>query len=437
MLVVDLIRAKRNGTPLDPADLKALIDAYTRDEVPDYQMSAFLMAVYFQGMSSEELAAWTDAMLHSGEVIDAGTSPPFKVDKHSTGGVGDKVSLMLAPLAVAMGLTVPMIAGRGLGHTGGTLDKLEAIPGYDVFLSKKKLLKTLDDIGCVIAGQTEQIAPADKRIYALRDVTATVECIPLIASSIMSKKLAEGIHGLVLDIKVGNGAFMREMDQAVLLAETMIGIGQRMNCDVRAVLTDMNQPLGRTVGNALETLECIEIMQGDTTPKDLIDVTIELTLQMMDIAQPIEYWEAAREKARAALLGGEALDIFRDMVAAQGGDPKVADDPKSVLTFAKHTVEFTAQRDGILSHMDTQQIGVAGVELGAGRMKKEDDIDHAVGFVFHKRLGDAVKKGEAILTAHYNDADRLRAANERLTQAIVVSDEPTDAPELIKRVINI
>lgn len=435
MLVVDLIRAKRNGQELSPEDLRALIQAYTKDEVPDYQMSAFLMTIYFQGMTDAELAAWTDAMLHSGQVMDANATEGFKVDKHSTGGVGDKVSLILAPLAVAMGLTVPMVAGRGLGHTGGTLDKLEAIPGFNVFLPPERFLRHLNEIGGVIAGQTEEIAPADKRIYALRDVTATVECIPLIASSIMSKKLAEGIHGLVLDIKVGNGAFMKNVADASILGETMIAIGDRMDCQVRAMLTDMNQPLGLMVGNTLETQECIQIMQGDDRAKDLIDLTVALTVEMMDVASPLKDWDATQKRVRDALLGGQALDVFRKMVEAQGGDAEVCDAPTKVMPVAHEVTDFVAQSSGFITHMDTQQIGVAGVELGGGRKKKEDDIDHAVGFVFHKKLGDYVEKGESIASIHFNDAARYEAALKRLKPAIVFGEQAVECPELIKKII--
>ena len=438
MQTVDIIRAKRDGQKLPASALKALIDGYTSGEVPDYQISAFLMAVVFQGMDDEELAAWTRAMLHSGDVFDLGHIPGPKVDKHSTGGVGDKVSMILLPLAVAAGLKVPMIAGRGLGHTGGTLDKLESIPGFDVALPPEAFLAQMETAGFALIGQTERIVPADRKLYALRDVTGTVQCIPLIASSIMSKKIAEGIDALVLDIKVGSGAFMKTQAQARELAWKMLGIGTQMGKTVRAVLTDMSQPLGQTVGNALEILECVEVLQG-RGPADLIEVTLELTAQMLIAADPqnTSTLPALKATLRRHLHDGSALEIFRQLVTLQGGDPNVCDDPGAVLPKAAHATDILAQDSGHISAMDTHAIGMAGVDLGAGRLKKESPIDHAVGFVFHKKLGDSVNAGDPLLTVQYNDHARLQKALSRLQGSIQISSgQEVQPPPLVLEVIS-
>ncbi len=434
MLVVDLIRAKRSGQPVDPNDLRELVAAYTRDEVPDYQMSAFLMAVVFQGMRPEELAAWTDAMLHSGQVLDLSEIDGPKVDKHSTGGVGDKVSLILAPLAVAVGIKVPMISGRGLGHTGGTLDKLESIPGFDVSVSTAEFRRLVSENGAGLIGQTGEVAPADKRIYALRDVTATVECIPLIASSIMSKKLAEGIDALVLDVKVGNGAFMKNIEDARVLARTMIEIGARMKCPVTALLTDMSQPLGFEVGNANEVVESIATLKGEG-PADLEDLTVDLVAEMMELAGLESDRAVADARLRAALRDGSALAHFGRMIEAQGGDPRVLDDP-SLLPQAPHHVELVASADGFVTGFATTEIGQAGLELGAGRKKKEDDVDHAVGITFHKKRGDSVTRGEPLATIHYRDEAAMASCRARLESAIHLGDAaPSSVPLVLERVV--
>ncbi len=429
MRVVDLIRHKRDGIELNPEELRQLIDGYTKGEIPDYQMSAFLMAVYFRLMTPAELKVWTEAMLHSGEVLDFSDIKGPKVDKHSTGGVGDKISLILAPLAAAAGLKVPMISGRGLGHTGGTLDKLESIPGFDVNLSVERFKEMVDKYGCGLIGQTGEIAPADKKIYALRDVTSTVECIPLIASSIMSKKLAEGIDALVLDVKVGSGAFMKSIERARELAQTMIGIGGTMNCQVRALITDMDQVLGLTIGNSLEMIESIETLRGEG-PEDLTVLTIEQVLEMMDMAGMVTDRDETRIYLRGLLNDGTALKVFRDIIEAQNGDPTVCDDT-SRLPQAKHTVEFLAAKTGVIMRMDAQEVGIAACDLGAGRRTKEDIIDHAVGLVFKKKRGHHVEKGEAIVTIHYNDATNLESCKERLLNAIEIGDGPVDERPLI------
>ncbi len=425
MRVVELIQKKRNGQILEPDELKHLVQAYTDGSMPDYQMSAFLMAVFFQGMTSDELAVWADAMLRSGEVLDLSSISGYKVDKHSTGGVGDKVSLILAPLAVAAGVKVPMISGRGLGHTGGTLDKLESIPGFNVNLTVDQFKAQVDEAGCGLIGQTGEIAPADKKLYALRDVTATVECIPLIASSIMSKKLAEGIDGLVLDVKVGSGAFMKNIDDARELAKTMVGIGASMNKPVRALLTDMNQPLGLAVGNALEVIESIETLKGNG-PDDLTDLTVELVAEMLELAGE----DSSRDRLYGLLENGEALAVFRDIITRQGGNGDVCDD-YSLLPTAANAITFSAFDEGYISRMNTAEIGIAAAELGAGRQTKEDEIDHAVGFFFVKKLGDAVDAGETVLEIHYNDDTNLENCLRRLRDAIEISPTATEHNPLI------
>ena len=429
MRFVELIRNKRNGHRLSTEQLQALVDAYTEGQLPDYQMAAFLMAVYFQSMESSELAAWTEAMLFSGQVLDLSSIEGAKVDKHSTGGVGDKVSLILAPLAAAAGLKVPMISGRGLGHTGGTLDKLESIPGFDVNQPVERFKELVDTLGIGLIGQTKEIAPADKKLYALRDVTATVECIPLIASSIMSKKLAEGIDSLVLDVKVGSGAFMKDLENARELAQTMIDIGASMDRPVRALITDMDQPLGRTVGNSLEVVESIETLRGNG-PDDLTDITLELVTEMLDVAGEVSDRDATKKRLRGLLNDGSAMEVFAQIIEAQGGDPKVCSDP-SRLPEAAHRVEFEASEAGFIASIDAEQVGIAAMELGAGRRTKEDTIDHGVGLVFHKKRGASVASGDSILTIHYQDDATLAAAKERLQNAIVVASEPIDAPPLI------
>ncbi|QDG51065.1 thymidine phosphorylase [Persicimonas caeni] len=428
MHVPELIRRKRDGEKLSADELRALIKGYTDGDIPDYQMAAFAMAVYFQSMDSDELGAWTDAMLRSGEVLDLSDIRGVKVDKHSTGGVGDKVSLILAPLAVAAGLKVPMISGRGLGHTGGTLDKLESIPGFDVNQPVGEFRRLVDDIGLGLIGQTGEIAPADKKLYALRDVTATVECIPLIASSIMSKKLAEGIDALVLDVKVGSGAFMKDVDNARKLGETMIGIGQAMGTEVRALITDMDQPLGLAVGNTLEVVESIATLRGEG-PEDLTEITVELVCEMLDAADKVDDRDYTKKMLYELLQDGSALHVFREIIEAQGGNPEVCDDP-TIMGVADHVVTFGAPKAGVIEHMNAEQVGLAALELGAGRHTKEDDIDPAVGLVFRKKRGETVEKDEPILEIHHNGKG-LKDCVARLEKAIRIGDGPADDKPLI------
>lgn len=432
MNVVELIRKKRSGEELSTEELSYFIDGYTKGDIPDYQVSAFLMAVFFKGMSKTELGTWTRQMLHSGEVLDLSDIPGHKVDKHSTGGIGDKISLILAPLAVAAGLKVPMISGRGLGHTGGTLDKLESIPGFNVNLSIDAYRKQLADLGCTLIGQTGQIAPADKKLYALRDVTGTVECIPLIASSIMSKKLAEGIDALVLDVKVGSGAFMKNADDAEVLAKTMIEIGKEMGTPTRALMTDMNQPLGQAIGNAVEVAESIETLRGNG-PKDVEDITVALVHEMLDLAGMAD--ENTDQMLREKLRDGSAFTIFRDIVEAQGGDVATIDDP-SLLPQPENRTFYKATTSGYVRFENVAGLGFAALELGAGRRKKEDDIDPAVGLLCLVRHGQKVDVGDSLFEILYNDPATLSPCENRITDAIVIQeDAPAALPLIYKKLV--
>ena len=422
MRVCDLIERKRDGAVLESAAIAELIAEYTAERVPDYQMSALLMAIYLNGLTPPELSAWTDAMLHSGQVLDLGHIPGLKVDKHSTGGVGDKISLPLAPLVAACGVKVPMVSGRGLGHTGGTLDKLESIPGFRTDLSVERFTQQVADLGVCLIGQTAEIAPADKKLYALRDVTGTVSSIPLIASSIMSKKMAEGIDALVLDVKVGSGAFMKTQAEARELAETMVNVGKRLGRKVVALLTDMSQPLGRTVGNALEVRESIEILRGEG-PADIRALTLRLAEEMLALGG-VDPAEAAR-----ALDDGRALEVFRKVTAAQGGDVAVIDNP-DLLPKAPVVEPFLAPADGYVTSIDAQQVGLAALMLGAGRQQASDAVDPRVGLVLGARVGDRVSKGEPLLWLHHDQVG-LEDARRRLTAAYRFGDAPVSATPLI------
>jgi pyrimidine-nucleoside phosphorylase len=426
----DLIRVKRDGGEMPADQIRRFIAGVTDGSVPDYQAAALLMAIFLRGMTDAELSAWAEAMLRSGRVLDLSSVPGVKVDKHSTGGVGDKVSLCLAPLVAACGVPVPMISGRGLGHTGGTLDKLEAIPGFRTDLDVDTFTATVADAGLSLIGQTDDLAPADRTLYALRDVTSTVESIPLIASSIMSKKLAEGIDALVLDVKVGSGAFMKDLDRARELARTLCGIGRRAGKQVTALLTDMNQPLGREVGNASETREAIEILRGGG-PDDLWNITLELGAEMLVLGQAAADLDRGREKLRQARRSGDGLERFRRCVELQGGDPAVCDDPK-LLPGARSRRELRADRAGALCRVETEQVGVAGMLLGAGRMSVDDPIDHGVGITVHARLGDAVQAGDLLAEMHVNDEVAVDKAEAALRAAFVIEDrDPITPPPLV------
>ena len=399
MRAYEIIHAKREGRPLAPEAIAALVEGFTRGDVPDYQMAAFCMAVFFRGMDDGEVAALTRAMLESGEVLDLSDVPGAKVDKHSTGGVGDKVSLALAPLAAACGVKVPMISGRGLGHTGGTLDKLEAIPGFRVDLPVERFREIVRGVGACLIGQTARLAPADRKLYALRDVTATVESIPLIAASIMSKKLAEGIDGLVLDVKVGRGAFMKTLGDARALARTLAAIGRRMGKRVTALLTSMDEPLGRAVGNALEVVEAVETLRGGG-PADLREVTVALTAEMLLLGGEAKNPSAARAAVEAAIADGRGLAKLVEIVSAQGGDPEAIRDPDR-LPRAPSFRDVPAPVSGFVSAIDAEAIGLASVALGAGRARVDDRIDPAVGIEVHHKVGDRVERGEPLCTIHH------------------------------------
>jgi pyrimidine-nucleoside phosphorylase len=434
MLVTEVIRKKRDGRKLDADEIKAVIAGYTKGEIPDYQMSALLMAVFLRGLDNEELSAWTQAMLHSGRVIDLSHIKAKKVDKHSTGGVGDKISIPLAPVVASLGVDVPMISGRGLGHTGGTLDKLESIPNFDVRLSPERFVEAIEKVGVAMIGQTEDLAPADKKIYALRDSTGTVESIPLISASIMSKKLCEGIQGLVLDVKVGSGAFMKTVKQAEALAKTMVGIGKSAGVRTVAVLTSMDEPLGWAVGNALEIEESIEILKG-TGPKDTTALVEELGAWMLVLGGVALTKEEGKTMVRKAIKDGSGLRKFKEMVGFQGGDALVAED-LSRLPMAKYQHDFCATRKGYVSKIECEKVGLALCALGGGRKKKEDKIDPSVGFRVQKKMGSHCEEGEPLMTIYYNDEERLKECLALLRQSYVIGEKKPRKKPLIIRVIN-
>lgn len=427
MRAVDLIRKKRDGQELSAAEIGFMVAGIADGRVAEYQWSAMLMAILWRGMTDQETAALCDAMMKSGEVVDLSMIAGPKVDKHSTGGIGDKTSLILAPIAAAAGVMVPMVSGRGLGHTGGTLDKLESIPGFNVNLDLDEYRRVLDRCGLVLIGQTPQIAPADKFLYAMRDATATVESIPLIASSIMSKKLAEGIDGLVLDVKTGHGAFMPVESDARRLATTMIAIAHRLGKKCIALLTNMQQPLGDMAGNALEIYESVEVLKG-RGPEDLVSLSIELAAEMIMMAGLAATIADAREKARATIADGSALERFRQVIAAQGGDPAVCDDPLRVLPQARRQVPVVAEKGGWVAEILARDIGQAIMLLGAGRERVDSLIDPAVGAQFMKKVGDRVEAGEPLAVLHVNDESRLESAMELFSGAIRVSEVPGIKP---------
>ncbi|MHB8877082.1 MAG: thymidine phosphorylase [Myxococcaceae bacterium] len=428
----ELIKTKRGGGILAEGDIQAFIAGYTDGSIPDYQMAAMCMAIFFKGLSPPELAAWTQAMLESGDILDLSDTPGVKVDKHSTGGVGDKVSLALAPLAAACGVPVPMISGRGLGHTGGTLDKLESIPGFRVDLSVEQYRAMVREVGACLIGQTATLAPADKKLYALRDVTATVDCIPLIASSIMSKKLAEGIDALVLDVKVGSGAFMKTLEDARTLARTMIAIGTRMKRKVTALLTDMDQPLGRAVGNALEVAEAVAVLEGEAPP-DLTECTLALTAEMLVLGKKAQTPAEARGLLEKAIADGSALKKLQEIVERQGGDPRAVDD-LSRLPQAKATLDLPAPSTGFVTGIDSEAIGLAAMALGAGRERADGIIDPAVGFTLLKKVGEDVEAGRPMVRIHYNDEARLEDVRRRVLAAYRIGPvAPAARPLVIER----
>jgi pyrimidine-nucleoside phosphorylase len=431
---IDVIRKKRDGVELSRTEIEGLVSAYTKGEIPDYQVSAWLMAVVLKGMTRPETAALTDAMLHSGDVLDLSSLPLRKVDKHSTGGVGDKTSLVLAPLAAAAGIAVPMISGRGLGHTGGTLDKLEAIPGFNVNLPVAEFRRVLEVCGCAMIGQTAEIAPADRKLYALRDVTGTVESPYLICASIMSKKLAEGIDALVLDVKTGSGAFMKSEKDAAFLAELMVETGERMGKQMVALITDMDQPLGNMIGNALEVVEVVEVLRGGG-PEDLRELCLELAGWMLHLGGVSNTVAEGKERSAQLISSGQALEKFRQMVELQGGDVRAIDDINR-LPQAQHTMKVLAAQAGFLASMRCEEIGTACVILGGGRERKEDSVDPAVGIVLHKKVGDRVAAGEPLATIYYNPESRAARARQLIEASCVITDgAPLMNRSLVHKVI--
>ncbi|WP_434382592.1 thymidine phosphorylase [Melittangium boletus] len=429
----ELIKAKRDGKRLRADDIQAFLRAYTDGEVPDYQMSALCMAIFFRGLDAEELSAWAQAMLHSGEVLDLSDIPGTKVDKHSTGGVGDKVSLSLAPLAAACGVPVPMISGRGLGHTGGTLDKLESIPGFQINLPVSEYRRLVRELDCCLIGQTASVAPADKKLYALRDVTATVDCIPLIASSIMSKKLASGLDALVLDVKVGSGAFMKTQEDARTLARTMIDIGAQMGRKVTALLTDMNQPLGRAVGNALEVVEAVEMLRG-RAPEDYTEVTLALTAEMLVLGGKARSLDEARARLQRVIEDGSAVRKLQQIVEAQGGDPRSIED-YARLPQARSTLDVPSPGEGFITGIETEAVGLAAVALGAGRQRVDSRIDPAVGFTLLRKVGEPVKRGEPLVRIHFNEPGGVEDVKARLLSAYGFGPvAPAPRPLILERV---
>ena len=434
----DIIRKKRDGEELLPEEIAFFISGVTRDEIANYQVSALLMAIFLNGMTDAEQSALTQAMLHSGEILDFSDIPKPKADKHSTGGVGDKTSLLIAPFAAAAGVCVPMISGRGLGHTGGTLDKLESIPGYRVDLSLKEFRSVLDQAGFAMNGQTSEIAPADRKLYSLRDATATVEAIPLIVASIISKKGAAGLDAMVIDVKRGSGAFMRAQDRARELARALVRTGNSLGVKSQALITDMNQPLGRAVGNSLEVLECIELLRGEVHEgtRPVLELSIELAARMIVLSGLEPSVEAAGARVRKVHESGAALECFQKNVEAQGGDARVCDDPAQVLPLTDASVRVESARSGFVAKVNTEEIGHAIAEAGGGRVRIEDRIDPAVGFINEVKIGDAVRAAELIGLVYCDDSSRGRRAAERIQTAYEIDDTPpTELAFLIKEVI--
>lgn len=435
----DVIRKKRDREQLSPEEINFFIDGVTNGAIADYQISALLMAIYLNGMNEAEQQALTEAMLQSGTTLDFSEIPEPKADKHSTGGVGDKTSLIIAPLVAACGVCVPMISGRGLGHTGGTLDKLESIPGYRVDLSITEFQRVLQQVGYAMAGQTGELAPADKKMYALRDATATVEAIPLIVASIISKKGAAGLDAMVIDVKVGSGAFMREEGRARALAHALVKTGNSCGISTRALLTDMNQPLGRAVGNSLEVKECIEILRGEAGDgaRPVLDLSMELSAQMLVLSHVDDSLAAARGRLQKALDSGEALERFRRNVVAQGGDERVCEDPGGFLPLVSESFKVESPRSGFITKIETTRIGHAIAALGGGRVRIEDKIDPTVGFVAEVAIGDEVDAGDTLGVVHCRNAQKAQEAVQRIQASYEIGEDFQDGrPKLIKEVIN-
>ncbi len=434
MLPPEIIRKKRDGEKLTKEEISFFINGYLEGKIPDYQMSAFLMAVYFQGMDFEETTYLTEVMLNSGSIVDLSDIPGIKVDKHSTGGVGDKVSLILAPIVASVGVPVPMISGRALGHTGGTLDKLESIPGFKTNLSIEEYKKVIAEVGLVMIGQTAEIAPADKKIYALRDVTATVESIPLISASIMSKKLAEGIDALVLDIKTGRGAFMKEYEKSLQLAQTLFSIGENFGKKVIAFITDMNQPLGYAVGNWLEVVESVQCLRGYDVP-DLMHITYTLAGAMIMLSGKANSIEEGIKIAQKSVSSGKAYEKFIQLVERQGGDISYIENLEK-YPLPKHSIEIRSTSDGYIYEIDALEIGLVSILLGAGRTKVDDVIDPKAGIILNKKVGDEVSSGEQIAVFFTDKDDVIKTVRERLSKAFKISPQKPQPQKLIKTIID-
>ncbi|MCM3539485.1 pyrimidine-nucleoside phosphorylase [Priestia endophytica] len=428
MRMVDLIAKKRDGKELTKEEISFIVEGYTSGDIPDYQMSAFTMAVFFQGMTANEQAELTMSMVQSGDTIDLSAIEGVKVDKHSTGGVGDTTTLILAPLVAAVGVPVAKMSGRGLGHTGGTIDKLEAVKGFHVEIDKKEFIELVNKNKVAVVGQSGNLTPADKKIYALRDVTATVNSLPLIAASIMSKKIAAGADAIVLDVKTGAGAFMKNLEDAKALAQSMVNIGNNVGRQTMAVISDMSQPLGFAIGNALEVEEAIDTLKGKG-PKDLEELCLVLGSYMVYLADKASSLEEARRMLQEVIENGKALESFKTFLAAQGGDPSVVDDVAK-LPQAAHKIEVNAEKDGYVSEIVADEMGTAAMWLGAGRATKDSEIDLAVGLMLRKKVGDEVKKGESLVTIYSNKED-VQEVKEHILKNISISSEKVEAPSLI------
>ena len=434
----DVIRKKRDGAELSREEILFFIDGVTRDTIADYQISALLMAIYLNGMNDAEQEILTEAMLRSGNILDFSSIAKPKADKHSTGGVGDKTSLLIAPMVAACGVCVPMISGRGLGHTGGTLDKLESIPGYRVNLSASEFENVLQTVGYAMSGQTAELAPADKKMYALRDATATIEAIPLIVASIISKKGAAGLDAMVIDVKVGSGAFMRDETRAQALAHALVKTGNSCGIRTRALLTDMNQPLGRAVGNSLEVKECIELLRGeiDDGTRPVLDLSIELSAHMLVLSHVDDSLAAARKRLEDILSSGKALESFRANLAAQGGDARVCDEPAKFLPLAAESFKVESPRSGFVTKVNTADVGHGIAAIGGGRVRIDDQIDPSVGFVTDVKIGDHIDAGASIGTVFCRDEAKANEAVQAIQAAYEIGAAPLEKLLLVKEVIN-
>ncbi len=433
MIPYEVIKKKRDGEKLSEEEIEFMVMGYVNGEIPDYQMAAFLMAIFFQHLDDEERATLTEVMARSGDMIDLSDIGHKIVDKHSSGGVGDKTTLVVAPMVASVGVPIAKMSGRALGHTGGTIDKLESIPGFKTSLSLEKFKENVKKYGIAIAGQTANLAPADKKIYALRDTTATVDEISLISASIMSKKLAGGADAFVLDVKAGSGAFMKTVDDAIELAKAMVGIGKAHGKDTVALVTNMEEPLGKFVGNSLEVLEAVETLKGNYDEK-FFELCLELSSYMVELSGKMDREEAKKELLKN-LKSRKALEKFRDLVKAQGGDERVVDDPENVLPIAKNIFEVKVKRRGFVKRINTEDIGVASILLGAGRIKKDDEIDHSVGLKILKKIGDRVEEGETIALIYYSERSKLEEAVQKVMNAYEIGDEEAKKLPMIYEVI--